>query len=435
MAEELDNPSFLLERLASIYPADTARNMESVTLDNCVNLLSRVNAAVIRKLWPHLSPTLRQAIFKSLDNNMRVTVLEQIDAQLCAQALIALKESEHETLLQLLDAEKKAQVASWLEYDPDTAGSMMQQQVVAFPADMLIKDVYERLREMQLDKLRYILLLDDEEKLLSQVSIKRLVLSDINEPLSSVAKPLRAVASVVDPKSEVLSLFEQYKMEVLPVVDVSGFLKGVIMGSAVLRDLHVELASSMQTMVGVSKDEKALSTSFFSVRKRMPWLQINLITAFMAAAVVGLFESTIAQYTALAVLLPIAAGQSGNTGAQALAVTMRGLTLKEITVFQWPRVFVKELSAGFINGISIAITCALGVYVWSRNIGLTIVIAMAMVVSMTLASVSGAMVPVVLKKLGLDPAQSSSIVLTTVTDIVGFFSFLGIAKAVLPHFM
>jgi magnesium transporter len=187
------------------------------------------------------------------------------------------------------------------------------------------------------------------------------------------------------------------------------------------------MATDMQTMVGVSKEERALSSSWFAVRKRQPWLQINLLTAFLAAAVVGLFESTIAQYTALAILLPIAAGQSGNTGAQALAVTMRGLTLREITVRQWWQVTRKEAAAALINGAAIAITCGAGVYLWSRSIGLSLIIALAMISSMFIAAVSGALVPIMLKRMGQDPALSSSIILTTVTDIAGFMSFLGIA--------
>jgi magnesium transporter len=180
-------------------------------------------------------------------------------------------------------------------------------------------------------------------------------------------------------------------------------------------------------MVGASKDERALSKPFFAVRKRLPWLQINLLTAFMAAAVVGLFEGTIAKFTALAVLLPVVAGQSGNAGAQALAVTMRGLALREVSPRQWFTVTLKEVNVGLMNGLAVAVTCGIGVFVWSGSLGLVLVIAISMVLAMVAAGFAGAVVPMVLTKLGQDPAQSSSIVLTTVTDIAGFFSFLGIA--------
>jgi len=156
-------------------------------------------------------------------------------------------------------------------------------------------------------------------------------------------------------------------------------------------------------------------------------LHINLLTAFLAAAVVGLFESTIAQFTALAILLPVVAGQSGNAGSQALAVTMRGLALREVSTLHWRAVLGKELRIGLINGIALAFTCGLGVWVWSRSAGLALVIGIAMVTAIIMAGVSGALVPMLLSRLGQDPATASSIILTTVTDVSGFLAFLGTA--------
>jgi magnesium transporter len=163
------------------------------------------------------------------------------------------------------------------------------------------------------------------------------------------------------------------------------------------------------------------------VIKRLPWLQINLLTAFLAASVVGLFEGTIAKFTALAVLMPVVAGQSGNAGAQALAVTMRGLALREIGARHWVRVVLKEVNVGLLNGLAIAITTGVAVFFWSHSFGLSLVIGISMVLSMIAAGFSGAIIPIALTRMGQDPAQSSSIVLTTVTDVVGFLSFLGIA--------
>ena len=180
-------------------------------------------------------------------------------------------------------------------------------------------------------------------------------------------------------------------------------------------------------MVGASEQERALSSPFFAMRKRLPWLQINLLTAFLAAAVVGLFEETIARVTALAVLLPVVAGQSGNAGAQALAVTMRGLTLREVRTRHWLLVIVKEVLTGAGNGVAVALTTSAAVYVWSGSVGLALVIGIAMIISMVLAGLAGAGIPMLLTALRQDPAQSSSIILTTVTDVAGFMSFLGIA--------
>jgi magnesium transporter len=244
--------------------------------------------------------------------------------------------------------------------------------------------------------------------------------------VETLVQPAVSVQAI-DPQEEVAEHFTRGRLASLPVVDFDGRLIGVIRYDTLAATARDDVAADMQAMVGVSRQERALSPVSFAVKKRLPWLEINLATAFLAAAVVGLFESTIAQFTALAVLLPVVAGQSGNTGAQALAVTMRGLAMREIRIGHWPRVVRKEASVALLNGIAVSLTTAAGVFVWSRSPGLSLVIGVSMVLSMVSAGIAGVLVPTVLTMFGQDPAQSSSIILTTVTDIVGFASFLGIA--------
>jgi magnesium transporter len=245
--------------------------------------------------------------------------------------------------------------------------------------------------------------------------------------LRDLAHPVAAAVNAMDPRDEVVETVEKHRLTDLPVIDLDGRLIGLIQHGMLVQALQEEAAADIGAMVGVSPQERALSKPWFAVKKRLPWLQINLVTAFMAASVVGIFENTIAKFTALAVLLPVVAGQSGNAGAQALAVTMRGLALREVTSRQWLSVTTKEVGVGLLNGIAVALTCGLGVWVWSRSIGLVLVICASMVLAMVTAGFAGAVVPMALTRLGQDPAQSSSIVLTTITDIAGFFSFLGIA--------
>jgi len=224
-----------------------------------------------------------------------------------------------------------------------------------------------------------------------------------------------------------MSILQHHPITELPVINQAGRLVGVIRQAALVSAIEEETSIDIQRMVGVSGDERATSSSYYAVKKRLPWLQVNLLTAFLAASVVGLFEGLIAQFTALAVLLPVVAGQSGNAGAQALAVTMRGLALREISLRHWPQMLGKEAWAGLANGIAVAVTTALGVYVWSQSLGLVLVIVIAMVFSMVIAGLAGALVPILLQRFGQDPATASSIILTTVTDVFGFFTFLGTA--------
>jgi magnesium transporter len=270
-------------------------------------------------------------------------------------------------------------------------------------------------------------IVDEDGRLDGRVDIQDLALAEPGLMLTRIARKIADAVQDTAPREEVVEKMQQDAVTDLPVIDFDGHLVGVIRQAKLAFAVEQETTLDIQTMVGASRDERALSSAIFSVRKRLPWLQINLLTAFLAASVVGLFESTIAKYTALAVLLPVVAGQSGNAGAQALAVTMRGLVLREISLRHWPKVLIKEVNVGLMNGLAIAATTALGVYVWSRSFGLVLIISAAMVISMVIAGLAGALVPILLQKLGLDIAQSSSIILTTVTDVVGFFSFLGIA--------
>jgi len=287
--------------------------------------------------------------------------------------------------------------------------------------------VIRRLKSFRQRNVDDVFLVDEDGRLVGAVALQDALLADPEQPLSDLVAGAPACTRAVASREEVLETFEQHRVRSLPVVDFEGRLVGVLRQRELMRASREQATVDAVTMVGASEEERALSSPLFAIRKRQPWLQINLLTAFLAASVVGIFEDTIARVTALAVLLPVVAGQSGNTGAQALAVTMRGLALREVRARQWLSVVSKEALAGAGNGVAIALTTAGAVYLWSRSTGLALVILLSMMISMTLAGLSGAAIPMVLTALRQDPAQSSSIILTTVTDIVGFFSFLGIA--------
>ena len=416
------NRAFLLN-----YPRDAARKIETMAVDQAAILLRDQPTYVLLPVWANLSPGIVDNLLLQLPDETVANLLTTLAAGQSASLLSRFDTEQQERLIDLLDPSIAAELRELLEYPQDTAGSLMETDIVAFNANMTVADALAQLRKGRNDELRYLFLLNDDQFLQGQVAIQRMALAEGSQTLESLSTPLVAVVQALDPKSEIIEKLEKFKIDLLPVIDGNDHFIGIIRGKNILSVLKQDMATDMQTMVGASKDERALSSAWFAVKKRLPWLQINLLTAFLAAAVVGMFESTIAQYTALAILLPIAAGQSGNTGAQALAVTMRGLTLREITVRQWWQVTRKEAGAALINGLATAITCGAGVYLWSQSHGLALIIALAMISSMLIAAVSGALVPIMLKRMGQDPALSSSIILTTVTDIAGFMSFLGIA--------
>ena len=267
-------------------------------------------------------------------------------------------------------------------------------------------------------------------KLIGVLDMRELLLASPRDPLERLVKREIVTVPAEMPADEVATLIQRRRFVALPVVDRDGHLLGVVKPDEVLEAVQQEAFGDLQKMVGAGEDERALSP-ISVVKKRLPWLYVNLATAFLASTVVGLFESTIEQVTALAVLLPVVAGQGGNTGAQSLAVVMRGLALRELLPGMTPRLLRKEAFGALINGLFVALGTGLAVFLWDGRIGLVLVIMLAMVVNMTAAGLFGAAIPLILRGLGRDPAQSASIFLTTVT-IGGVCRLPGLRRALLP---
>lgn len=409
------------------YPAEAVHYIEELPAEQIAEVLTGLPPALSVGIWEMLSPVIGARVLANLDDKAIEQVFSRIDPNRGALVLSSLTKEERERYLNLLSPHVVQDFEQALSYEPDSAGALMNTRLVYYTRDMKVRGVVKKLRVHKQTGFRVLFITDDENTLTGMVELQDLVLAGRENRLGDMTQPVKAIARVTTTREELLELFERHRLTELPVVDADGRLIGIIQHH-ILIDVAVEEAIvDMQTMVGVSKDERALSDASFAIKKRLPWLQVNLATAFLAAAVVGIFEHTIAQVTALAVLLPVVAGQSGNTGAQALAVTMRGLALREVWPRQWLRLVYKEFNVGLWNGIAVALTTALGVYIWSQSLGLCLIIGISMIISMIIASVSGAMIPVLLLKAGQDPATSSSIFLTTVTDVMGFLSFLGIA--------
>ena len=417
----------LNRRFLTDYPREAARHLEELSTAKATEVLAQQPVHVIAPVWQHLAQDTEERLLAALSDKLRALLLAELDPSPCAALLNRLDPDTRARYLASLNPEIARELSELMRFPPDSAGQLMDPRVMAFQGDMRAREALTRLRRSKSRALREIYVTDADGRLSGRVEMQDLALSEPGQTLADISRRLVAAVESLTPREQVVELLEQYKLPVLPVVDIGGRLVGVIHQAGLLTALQEETSLDIQTMVGASKDERALSKVPFAVIKRLPWLQINLLTAFLAASVVGLFENTIARFTALAVLMPVVAGQSGNAGMQALAVTMRGLSLREIGVRHWLRVVFKEVNVGLLNGLAIAVTTGVAVYFWNHSFGLSLVIGISMVVSMIIAGFSGAIIPIALTRMGQDPAQSSSIVLTTVTDVVGFFSFLGIA--------
>lgn len=416
------NLRFLLD-----YPQEAARRIEAMSAAEVSAMLAAQPLHAVVPVWHSLAIDVEQAVFAELPLPRAAELLAELEPGRSAALLSRLDEDERARYMALLNVQVAGEIRALMRYPPDSAGQLMDPRVVAFRGELTAHEALLRLRQSKRRGLRELYLVDDDGRLDGRVHIQDLALAEPEQTLARIGRKVADAVTDTAPREEVVEKMHQDAVTDLPVIDYDGRLVGVIRQAKLASAVEQETTLDIQTMVGASRDERALSPATFAVSKRLPWLQINLLTAFLAASVVGLFEGTIAKYTALAVLLPVVAGQSGNSGAQALAVTMRGLVLREISLRHWPKVVFKEVNVGLLNGLAVAATTALGVYVWSRSLGLVMVISAAMVISMVAAGFAGALVPITLQRFGQDPAQSSSIILTTVTDVVGFFSFLGIA--------
>lgn len=409
------------------HPGEAAHVLERFAVAEILELLQGVEMRTLARVLAAMSPALAAEILSRLNGDSAARVLPHLPPEVAASLLLRTGEATRSTLLGAVPAASRAEISAFLAYPVESVGSVMDAKVFALPEDLSVEEAIAQIRSRGPKDLPEIYIVDRQQHLVGQLSLRDLLLLPGDERLRGVMRADVPSIHPMENREEIVDLFQERKLLTIPVVDLDGRLLGHIRNETILQAGQEEVSADVQTMVGASKQERALSPAWFAVRKRLPWLEVNLLTAFLAASVVGLFESTIAKFTALAVLLPVVAGQSGNTGAQSLAVVMRGLALRDIRPSQWLRVSGKELAVALLNSLAVSVTTCAGVYLWSRSPGLTLVIGISMVLSMCIAGLAGALIPIGLQALDQDPAQSSSIILTTVTDVVGFFSFLGLA--------
>ncbi|KPK17315.1 MAG: hypothetical protein AMJ62_01235 [Myxococcales bacterium SG8_38] len=417
----------LVRRFLFSHPAEAARQMDDAAPEEVARVLRGQPARPAGMVLGYMQPDRAAEVLEAAGAVGIQHLLTALDPARAANLLARLDQETTQQLLGALSKSLAEEIEGLLVFPPGTAGNLMDARVASFPGDTLVSEALERIRQLSGRRITDVVITDREGQFEGIVRLQDLVGASPNQQLAELESPRAISVHPMTPREEVVDLLNEHRLSSLPVVDLQGHVVGIIRQAGLVEAVQEDAITDLQQMVGGSKEERALSRPWVGVRSRLPWLNINLLTAFLAASVVGLFEGTIARFTAVAVLLPVVAGQSGNTGAQALAVTMRGLALREFRVSQAIRVLLKELVIGLVNGLAISVVTSVGVYLWSGNLGLALVMFLAMLFSMIAASAAGAMIPVALVKLNRDPATASSIILTTVTDVVGFFTFLGLA--------
>jgi magnesium transporter len=372
-------------------------------------------------------------------DHMIEDVLDQLAPALRQAVLAGIPGDRRQLVLASATPENRRQ---WLQndsYPEETIGRLMDAPLAVFRETTTIAEATETLRTLVTKAfVTYLWVVDSAERLIGVVVMREMLLGKPEQTLGEIMirKPffLQPEMSIGDAMK--LSVTKHFP--VYPVGDAQGRLLGTVRGTVLFEAQAFELSAQAGTMVGVEKEERLSTAWTQSLKFRHPWLQLNLLTAFVAAAVVGVFEGTLERVVLLAVFLPVLAGQSGNTGCQALAVTLRGMTLGELTPDKAKALVSKEALLGMCNGAMVGISAGLGMLVYATlqkrpdALLLALITWMAMIFSCVVSGVAGALVPLTLKKLGADPATASSIFLTTATDVVSMGAFLGLATVLIP---
>jgi magnesium transporter len=318
MTEPVENLSIsdqLAQRFLTQHLGEATSYLESLSPDAAASALQSVPPESIIPVWEYLSTGFGSLVFPLLATERQIALLEGLDRSIAARIAGTMPESARNDTLARLDDGTAEQIRLLLSYPEDTAGRLMDTHVFALRGTVTAGRAVEMVRQRGRGDAISIKAVDADNRLIGLVDLRDIAFSDPEKPLSELTTGVAAVVNAMDPRSAVVEKFQEFDVQEMPVIDLDGHVLGVIRHNQLLDALRTDASPDIQTMVGASRDERALSTSWFAIRKRLPWLQINLLTAFLAASVVGIFESTIATYTALAVLLPVVAGQSGNAGA------------------------------------------------------------------------------------------------------------------------
>jgi len=417
------------EGMERLHPADAAELLDAVEADD-----------VRARLFAHLATPRAAAVLSLLGDQARDTLLDTLPEGRLRAILAALESDDAADLLAELPREKverllwsipprlSADVRDLLRYDEESAGGIMQREFVALPADATVDDAIDTVRRRAADvpDIHNIFVVDDQQHLVGVLPLRLLILANPRTALRNLMQADPAAAHTGMDQEEVAALFRKYDLLSLPVVDAAGRLTGRITVDDVVDVIEEEASEDIYRLAGLGDEASVHESVRDSVRRRLPWLIINLFTCFLSAAVVALFEGTIRTVAIAAAFMTMVAGSGGNAGVQTLTLVVRGLALGELTYVNARRVIAKECVAGVMNGIALGIVAAIFSYFWKGGAVIGVVVALAIIGDLVIAALVGVLIPLGLKWCGIDPAIASAVVLTTFTDCCGFFFFLGL---------
>ena len=421
----------LLNLLQKQHPADLAqvfKELQERDREAAFSILAERHSRLAMEAVSELGPEAGAALLSARSAEEVAKLVQEIPSDDAAALVAHLPEELSAAVLDLMRPKESGVVENLLEYDDKTAGRIMNPNVFALREDLTVG---EAITEMQIHRdvemVFYLYVVDERRHLVGVVSLRRLLLVSPETPLKRIMTGDLITARVDTYQEEVARQVAAYNLLAIPVVDEENKLVGIITVDDVIDVIKEEATEDINRLAGVAGDERAFTPAMESLRKRLPWLGVNLVTAFLAAAVVALFEGTIDLFPVLAIFMPIVAGMGGNAGTQTLTVVVRGIALGELTWSNSRKALLKEVAVGLGNGVALGILAALVVWATRGNPVLGVVLGLAMIINMFVAAAAGTLVPLGLRAANVDPALASSVFITTMTDVFGFFSFLGLA--------
>lgn len=419
--------------LEPLHAADIADLLEQIDPDERRDLLTLWSGEIDGDVLSELDESIREEVIESLPPEVVAEAVRDLDTDDVVDILEDLEATAQDMILGALDQADRVAVEQALSYPDHSAGRLMQREVVTAPEHWTVGEAidYLRLADNLPDQFYHVILVDPRVRPLGYVTLGRLLSSRRDIRLKDITEDSFRTVEATEEEEEIAYIFNQYHLISCPVVDSSGRLVGVITIDDAMNVLDEEHQEDMLLLAGVGEEASVLDGPVETVRQRLPWLVVNLFTASLSALVISQFEATIAALVALAAVMPIVSSTGGIAGTQALAVAVRALATRDLTSSNARRVVLRELQAGAMNGLALSILLGVAGTLILGDPWMGLVLAMAMIVNQIVAALGGVLVPLSLERMGLDPALASGTFVTTLTDVMGYLAFLGLATMVL----
>jgi len=429
------NVTELQKKLDQMHPADVAYVLEALPLAERLAVWDLVKAERDGEILLEVSDAVRETLIAHMETKELVAATEQLDTDEIADLAPDLPREVMQDVFRSLSAEERDQLRSAMSYPEDTVGALMDFDMITVRDDISVEVVLRYLRRLDEmpDHTDQLFVVDRQEHLRGLLSVSRLLVTDLDTPVTAIMDPAAVKLSPDEKAQDGALAFERYDLVSAPVVDGQGKLIGRVTVNSVVDFIRDETDSEKLSAGGLREEEDLFASVWSSVKNRWTWLAVNLVTAFIASRVIGIFEGSIEKVVALAALMPIVAGIGGNSGNQTITMIVRALALGQITVANARKLFAKEIGVSFINGLIWGSVVGLFAFFIYHKWQLGLVMTGAMVLNLLLAAVMGVAVPLSMQKLGRDPAVGSSVMITAITDSGGFFIFLGLASLFLLH--